>query len=69
MVANCYIFVYIGILVLVIIDCANQNRISFGNVLLLLFGSVLGTVGVASPFCLIQIVAIFILKQIKKDKS
>ena len=69
MAANCYIFVYIGILVLAIIDCANQNRISFGNVLLLLFGSVLGTVGVASPFCLIEIVAIFILKQTKKDKS
>lgn len=67
-VAGCYIFVYIGILVLALIDCANQNKMSFGNVLLLLFGSVLGTVGVASPFCLIEIIAVYLAKKHKNDK-
>lgn len=67
-VAGCYIFVYIGILVLALIDCANQNKMSFGNVLLLLFGSVLGTVGVASPFCLIEILAVYLAKKLKNGK-
>ena len=67
-VAGCYIFVYIGILVLSLIGCAKQNRISFGNVMLILFGSVLGTVGVASPFCLIETIAIYVAKQLKNDR-
>lgn len=64
-VAGSYIFVYIGIFVLGIIDCVNQNVLSFWNVLLLLFGSVLG-MGVAGPFCLIEIFAVYIAKCLKK---
>lgn len=65
-VAASYTFVYIGIFVLGIIDCVNKNCLSIWNVLLLLFGSVLG-MGVAGPFCLIEILAVYIAKRLKKN--
>lgn len=64
-VASSYLFVFIGIFVFGLIDLADKGGLSFGYVLLTLFGSILGT-GVAGPFCLIEIIAVCIAKRLKK---
>lgn len=63
-VAGNYLFVFIGIFVFGLIDLANKDGLSFGYVLLTLFGSILGT-GVTGPFCLIEIIAVCIAKRLK----
>ena len=60
---------YIIVLLISLIEGASQDSLSFGNVLMLIIGAALGTVGVASLFCLIEIPVLYIAKRVKNSKK
>lgn len=64
---------YLIVLIIAFVDAANQGRLSFGMVIILLIGGVIGTIGVASMFCIIEIPVVYIAKSIYckvyRDKS
>ena len=62
------IVAYFIVLLIAFVDGANQGILSFGMVIILLIGGAIGTIGVSSLFCLIEIPVVFIAKSIK-DKS
>jgi len=63
------IITYIILLLIALIEGASQDRLSFGIVLMLIIGGALGTIGVASLFCLIEIPVLYIAKRIKNNKK
>ncbi len=60
---------YLIVLLIAFVDGANQGRLSFGTVIILLIGGAIGTIGVSSLFCLIEIPVVFIAKSIKNKSN
>lgn len=64
-----HLITYLIVVVIALIDAGNQGKLSFGMVLMLLIGGVIGTIGVASLFCVIEIPILCIVKYIKRKTN
>lgn len=59
------IITYIIVLIIAFSEAKNEGFLNFGYAIMLILGGVIGTVGVASLFCIIEIPAVYIAKLIK----